>query len=120
MQDDGTLQLDSTKLNQVVASNPSSVQNFFQGTSSNGFANSMETQLNAFSQASSGTLSVDISNLTQQYNDLQSDVNNFESGYIASQKILLTTMYSNAEIALQSLPTTLKQIQAELNNNSGN
>ena len=119
MQDDGTLQLDSTKLNQLIASSPSDVQNFFQGASSNGFANSMETQLNSFSQASSGTLSVDISNLTQQYNDLQSDVNNFESGYIASQKSLLTTMYSNAEIALQSLPTTLKQIQAELNNNSG-
>ncbi len=120
MQNDGTLQLNSTKLNQAVASNPSSVQNFFQGTSSNGFANSMETQLNSFTQASSGTLSVDISNLTQQYNDLQSDVNNFESGYIASQKTLLTAMYSKAEIALQSLPTTLKQIQAELNNNSGN
>ena len=120
MQDDGTLTLDSTKLNQAISSNPGSVQNFFQGTSSNGFANNMETQLNSFSEASSGTLAVDLSNLTQQYNDLQSDVNNFESGYIASQKTVLTTMYSNAEIALQSLPTTLKQIQAELTNNSGN
>ena len=79
----------------------------------------MQSQLKVFTRTSSGSLAVDISNLTQQYNDLQSNVNNFESGYVASQKTLLTTMYSNAEIALQSLPNTMKQIQAELGNNSG-
>lgn len=119
MQDDGTLTLDNSRLDQAVASNPAGVQTFFQGASSNGFANKAQEQLAIFSTASSGTLATDISNLTQQYNNLQSDVNNFESGYIASQKTLLTAMYSKAEIALQSLPATMKQIQAELNNNSG-
>lgn len=119
MQDDGTLQVNGTALNQAISSNPSGVQYFFQGTSSNGFANQMNTQVQSFSRASSGALAVDINNLTQQYNNLQSDVNNFESGYIAPQKTLLTSMYSKAEIALQSLPTTLKQIQAELNNSPG-
>lgn len=119
MQDDGTLSLDSATLNSAVANDPAAAQTFFQGASENGFASTMQAQLNAFTEPSSGSLAVDISSLTQQYNDLQSDVNNFQSGYIASQQTLLTTMYSNAEIALQSLPTTLKQIQAELNNNSG-
>lgn len=120
MQDDGTLQIETTALNAVLSSNPSSVVSFFQGSASDGFANNMEQQLKTFSAPSSGALAVDISNLTQQYNELQSNVNDFESGYIASQKTLLTAMYSKAEIALQSLPTTLKQIQAELSNNSGN
>jgi flagellar hook-associated protein 2 len=119
MQDDGTLTLDSTALSQAISRDPGSVQTFFQGAASNGFANNMQTQLKSFTSAAGGALAIDISNLTQQYNDLQSDVNNYESGYIASQKTLLTSMYSKAEIALQSLPATMKQIQAELNNNSG-
>jgi flagellar hook-associated protein 2 len=119
MQNDGTLTLDNTVLGQAIARNPADVQNLFQGNASNGFANKIAAQLTTYSSASGGALALDISNLTQQYNALQSDVNNYESGYIASQKTLLTTMYSNAEIALQSLPNTLKQIQAELNNNSG-
>lgn len=117
MNDDGTLTLNTTALDQAITASPSTVQNFFQG--STGFASHMRTQLSSFTAPSSGSLATDVSNLTQQYNDLQSDVNNFESGYIASQKTVLTNMYSKAEIALESLPTTLKQIQAELSNNSG-
>ena len=50
--------------------------------------------------------------------DLQSQVNDFESGYIASQQTVLTAMYSKAEIALQQLPEEMQQIQGELGNNS--
>jgi hypothetical protein len=45
-------------------------------------------------------------------------VNDFESGYIASQKTVLTAMYSKAEIALQQLPAEMQEIQAELGNNN--
>lgn len=120
MNDDGTLTLDSTKLNQALSSDPTSVQNFFQSNAQGGFANAMQTTLKGFTLASAGSLAVDIKNLTSQYNNLQSNVNDYESGYITSQKTLLTSMYSKAEIALQSLPATLKQIDAELNGNSGN
>lgn len=119
MQDDGTLKLDSATLSQKIASNPQSVQTFFQGTAGKGFASVVGAQIQAFSQATTGGLASDISNLTQRYNDLQSDISNFETSYVAPQKTLLTAMYSKAEIALQSLPSTLKQIQAELNNNNG-
>ena len=119
MGDDGSLTLDSTKLSQVVASNPSSVQNFFQGTALNGFAQTFDTTLKTFTSLSKGALTISISNLNQTYTSLQSQVDDYESGYIASQKTVLTAMYSKAEIALQSLPTTLKQIQSELGNNSG-
>ena len=48
MGDDGSLTLDATQLSQTIASNPSSVQNFFQGTALNGFAQSFSTALNTF------------------------------------------------------------------------
>lgn len=119
MNDDGTMSLNTGALNQAISTNSASVQNFFQGSAQNGFAASVQAQLKVFTKPSAGTLAVDQKNLTQQYNNLQSDVNNYEAGYIASQKTRLTSMYSQAEIALQSLPTTLKQLQAELGNNSG-
>lgn len=119
MNDDGTMSLDTGALNQAVAANSASVQNFFQGSAENGFAASVQAQLKVFTKPSAGTLAVDQNSLTQRYNNLQSDVNNYEAGYIASQKTRLTSMYSKAEIALQALPTTLKQLQAELGNNSG-
>ncbi len=119
MGDDGSLTLDSSKLSQAVASNPSSVQNFFQGASLNGFAQSFTKTLNTFTAPSTGALTVGIKNLNQTYTDLQTQVDDYQSGYIASQTTVLTAMYSKAEIALQSLPTTLKQLQSELGNNSG-
>ena len=119
MNNDGSLSLDTSQLDQALQSDPSGVQNFFQGSSLNGFAGSVQSQLDVFSDPAVGALTVDSNNLTQQYNDLQTDVNNFQNGYIASQKTLLTSMYSQAEIALQQLPTTMKQLQAQLGQNSG-
>ena len=121
MNNDGSLSLDTATLDQAVSTNATGVQNFFQGTALNGFAGQVTSQLQTFvDPTSNGALTSDLNSMTQQYNDLQTDVTQFESGYIASQRTILTTMYSNAEIALQQLPTTMKEIQAQLGNgNSG-
>ena len=117
MNSDGSLSLNTTTLYQAITQNATGVQSFFQGTALNGFASQATSQLKTFvDPTSNGALTSDMSSMTQQYNDLQTDVNNYESGYIASQRTVLTTMYSNAEIALQQLPTTLKQLQAQLSN----
>ncbi len=118
MNNDGSLSLNTATLEQAVTTSPSGVQNFFQGTALNGFASSVQANLKVFSDPGSGVLTEDLNNMTQQNNGLQSDVNNYESGYIASQRTVLTNMYSKAEIALQQLPATLKQLQAQLGNNS--
>ncbi len=119
MNNDGSLTLDSSVLDQAIANDSSSLQTFFQGTSSNGFSTKVNAQLETFTKANVGVIAVDVNNLTQQYNDLQSNVNDYESGYIASQQTLLTSMYSHAEIALQSLPATLKELGTQLGQNSG-
>lgn len=118
MNDDGTLTLDSNKLEEAVSANASGVQNFFQGTALNGFASTTKVNIAVFDDASSGVLQLDLNSMNQQNTALQADINNYESGYIASQRTILTTMYSKAEIALQQLPTQLKQLQAQLGNNS--
>ena len=120
MGDDGSLTLNATTLNSAITSNAANVQNFFQGTALNGFAQNLETSLKPYTNAARGSLALGITNLNTTYTDLQSQVDDYESGYIASQKTVLTAMYSKAEVALQSLPATLKQLQAELTSNSGN
>ncbi len=119
MNNDGTLSINSDTLQQAVQNNPSGVQRFFQGSSLNGFAKAASTALNSFTNPANGSLSLDAKNLTAQYNALQTEVNDYENGSIASQRTVLTDMYSKAEIALQQLPTTIKQLQAQLGQNSG-
>lgn len=118
MNNDGTLTLNSTKLDQVISSNPSGMQSFLQGTALNGFANTTQTNLALFDDPSSGVLQSDLKSMSQENTALQTSVSNYESGYIASQRTILTAMYSSAEIALQQLPTQLKQLQAQLGGSS--
>jgi flagellar hook-associated protein 2 len=115
--DDGSLLLDTSKLASAMA-NPSAVQNFFQGSALNGFAQQFSADIGQFNDPATGAITKEIQNLNQQYSDLQSQVNDYESGYIASQQTVLTAMYSKAEIALQQLPTEMQEIQSELGNNN--
>lgn len=118
--DDGSLSLDTSKLDSALA-NPNAVQNFFQGDALNGFAQQFSSAIDQFNDPATGAITNEIQNLNQQYSDLQSQVNDYESGYIASQQTVLTAMYSQAEIALQQLPAQMQEIQSELgNNNSSN
>jgi len=120
MGDDGSLSLDTSKLANAMT-DPDAVQNFFQGSTLNGFAQEFSSMIGQFNDPAVGAITNEIQNLNQQYSDLQSQVNDFESGYIASQQTVLTAMYSKAEVALQQLPAEMQEIQAQLgNNNNGN
>jgi flagellar hook-associated protein 2 len=115
---DGTLTVDSSTLQSALQNNFSDVQNFFQGASLNGFANSLDQQLTNFLSPAEGAFTVDLSSMNSQITDLQTDVTNFETNYIAPLQAQLQSEYSQAEIALQQLPTEMKQIDSELGNNS--
>jgi flagellar hook-associated protein 2 len=120
--DDGTLSVDSTTLNNALTNNPTDVQNFFEGAALNGFANSFYNSLNTFTSPAQGAFKVDLSGISSSSASLTSQINDFESGYIASQQTSLTADFSAAEIALQQLPEETQQLNAELgfNNNSSN
>jgi flagellar hook-associated protein 2 len=112
--DDGTLSVDSSTLNNALATNPSDVQNFFEGAALNGFANSVYSALNAFTSPANGAFTVDLNSISSTYSDLTSQINDFESGYITSQQKILTADYSEAETALQGLSQKMAQINALL------
>jgi flagellar hook-associated protein 2 len=118
MNNDGTLSVDSTTLDDAIQNNFSQVQQFFEGTSLNGFASSLNNQLQSLTDSSDGGFTVELSSLQSNYNDLQDNITNFQDNYIAPLQTSLTAEYNSAEIALQELNTTKQQINAELGNNT--
>lgn len=119
---DGTLSVNSSTLNSALQNNYSDVQNFFQGSSLNGFANSLDQQLTSFISPSDGAFTVDLQSLTSENTTLQDDINNFQTNIIAPLQTQLQSEFSKAEIALQQLPNEIKDVDAELgeNNSSSN
>jgi flagellar hook-associated protein 2 len=112
--DDGTLTVDSSTLNSALTNNATDVQNFFQGAALNGFAASFHTAVDTYTNAANGAFKVDLSSIAAENSDLTTQIDNFESTYIASQQTILTAMYTKAESALESLTTTMDQINALL------
>jgi len=115
---DGTLSVDSSSLQSTLQNNFGDVQNFFQGASFNGFANSLDQQLTSFISPGDGAFTLDLQSMNSEYSDLQTDVTNFQTNYIEPLQTQLQSDYSQAEILLQQLPTEMKQISEELGDNS--
>jgi flagellar hook-associated protein 2 len=115
---DGTLSVDTTTLNNALVNNPNDVQNFFEGASLNGFANSLNTALNSFTEPADGAFTVDLNSISASSASLTSEINDFETGYIANQQTLLTADFTSAEVALQELPQQMQELNSELGFNS--
>ena len=111
---DGTLSVDTSTLDNALTNNPSDVQNFFQGAALNGFANSMTNALATYTDPTDGAFTVDLAGISATNANLTSQINSFETNYIANQQTVLTAEYSSAEVALQQLPAEMANIQAEL------
>jgi flagellar hook-associated protein 2 len=115
---DGQLSVDSTTLNNAITNTATDVQNFLEGTSLNGFAASFDSEMETYTNAATGAFTVDLNSISNTSSNLTNEISNFETGYITSQKTQLTTMYTKAEQALESLSTTMAQINALLGNGS--
>jgi len=113
---DGTLTLDSTQLATALQNNPSAVGAFFQGTALNGFANSLTSSLNLYTDPTQGAFTIDLQSIASENQDLTNQTNTLEL-YLSSQQTILTAQYNAADIAIQQLPEQIKQIQALLNPN---
>ena len=112
--DSGALSVNTATLNAALVNNSSDVQNFFEGAALNGFANSLYSALNAFTTPANGAFKVDLSSIASANSDLTKQISDFETNYIASQQSILTTEFSNAEIALQKLPQQMAQLNVLL------
>jgi flagellar hook-associated protein 2 len=120
MNNDGTLSLNTTTLDATMQNNPSAVQQFFQGTSANGFVASVKNALGLFTDPSEGAFTVDLNSLNSETNDLQDQINNYEN-YLSGVQTSLTAEYNQANILLLQLPQMQKQLDAILGSlSSGN
>jgi flagellar hook-associated protein 2 len=113
MNSDGTLAVDSAALSNAIQNNFSGVQNFLQGTASNGFAASLNTQMSALIDPVSGAFTVDLQSISAENADLTNQISEFQT-YIATRQAYLTNEYNQADIALKQLPQLQAQINAEL------
>jgi len=116
--DNGKLSLDTSTLDSALQNNFSDVQNFFQGSALNGFANSLDQQLTSFISPADGAFTVDLQSMNSQITDLQGDISDFQTNYITPLQTQLQADYSQAEIALQELPNQMKEIDQELGLNN--
>jgi len=111
MQDDGTLQVNSTNLSQALSSNFSDVQNFFQSTK--GWGQVTGAQMLQLTDPTLGPVAADISGLNQTSQSLTDQINDFETRMTAVQD-QLTTQYDNLNTLLQEYPMQLQEIAGQL------
>jgi flagellar hook-associated protein 2 len=114
---DGTLTLNSSTLTSALQNNSAAVANFFQGDAFDGFASTLTSTLDSYTDYTSGAFTVDLKSIKAEYDDLTDQTNSLEV-YLSSQQTILTAQYNAADIAIQQLPQKLKQINALLNPNS--
>lgn len=113
---DGTLSVDTASLDSAITSNPAAVASFFQGSAFNGFAASLTSTLNTYTDPTEGAFTVDLQSISNENQDLTNETNQLEV-YLSAQQVTLTAQYNAADIAIQQLPEQIKQIQALLNPN---
>jgi flagellar hook-associated protein 2 len=114
----GTLSVDSSTLQNTLQNNFAGVQSYFQGAALNGFANNMDQQLTNFLSPANGAFTVDLQSMNSQETTLKDDITNYQTSVVDPLQTRMTAQFSEAEEELQELPNELKQISAEFGNNS--
>jgi flagellar hook-associated protein 2 len=111
MQDDGTLSVDSTTLNNALQNNFSAVQNLFQGTSSVG--QQLSQALTSLTDPVNSPLAVDLNSISSQVTDLNTQISDFQS-QLQNTQTQLTSEYNTINTTLEQLPETLASINSQL------
>ena len=111
MNNDGTLTVNSSKLDTMLSSQPSAVLNFFQGVGS--WGQNFNTNLYKMNSPMSGALYVELTGIDQEQNALSSHIEDVEARLVVQQQAL-TAQYSHINTLLEQLPAILAQIRAQL------
>lgn len=119
MNNDGTLTLNQTELDNTISNNFSAVQSFFKNSSSTGFAQTLDSYLQTQTDPTTGSLQMDYESLQQSDNDLTRQINDMEAR-ITAQQASITDEFSKINTVLQTFPTTMQQVEAELGSLSTN
>jgi flagellar hook-associated protein 2 len=120
MNDNGTLTVDSSTLTNALTSNPTAVQNFFQGSASSGvsWGQNFNNNLYSLTDPVSGVLNVELNGITQNQSSLNSQISDMEAN-LAVQQQNLVAEYSSMNTVLEELPETLSSINSQLSGLNG-
>jgi flagellar hook-associated protein 2 len=113
MQNDGTLQIDSSTLSGALSSDYSDVQSFFQSTSPKGWGQIANTEMTQLTDPTLGPVAADINGLTQTNDDLTNQISNFQAN-MADVQQSLTTQYDNLDSLLLEYPLQMQEAAAQL------
>jgi flagellar hook-associated protein 2 len=113
MQDDGTLQVNSTVFNDALSNHYQDFQNFFQSLSPQGFGNFFGTEMMQMTDVTEGPIALAVSGLQQTNQSLNNDINNFEAR-MTSMQAELTQQYSALNATLQAYPLLMQQVSSQL------
>jgi flagellar hook-associated protein 2 len=125
LNNDGTLTVNQTatdihpSLGNVLATNPSAVQSFFQNVSGTGFANNFNNDLFNLTDPTNGIVNVDIAGNTVQQKALTTQITNLQDRLTAQQKAL-TLQYAQVNATLEAYPSLLLTVTAEIGALNGN
>ncbi|HTU40740.1 MAG TPA: flagellar filament capping protein FliD [Candidatus Aquilonibacter sp.] len=123
MNNDGSLTVGSNASGQtfaqVVGSNPSAVQNFFQNSTNTGFANIFNTDLTNLTDPTTGPLNAEVTENTATEQGLSTSIANFQT-QLSNQQTALTSQYDSVNASLQAYPLLLQEVTETLGTlNSG-
>jgi flagellar hook-associated protein 2 len=118
LNNDGTLSIDNTQLSNAFSSNPAAFQNFFQNTSSTGFANNFSSDLTNLTDPVYGPLNADTTENTAQQAALTDQISTLQTNLTAQQQAL-TTEYDTVNATLEEYPLLLQEVTAELDGLNG-
>lgn len=113
MNNDGTLKMNSTVLDDVLTNHYSQFQNFFQSTESSAFGQTVGAMLLQITDPTQGTVSADISAEQAISKALTEQINDFEDQMTLVEQ-QLTNQYSQLNILLQQYPMQIQQINSQL------
>jgi flagellar hook-associated protein 2 len=113
MQNDGTLQVNTPKLNDALVNHYDDFQNFFQAVVPQGFGQYVGNVLLQATDPTQGAVGLDIRGLQSSSSDLTDQITAFEDRMAAVQQ-QLSYQYSNLNVLLEQYPTQIAEINSQL------
>ncbi len=125
LNNDGTLTVNQVatdthpSLSNVLATDPSALQTFFQNVAGTGFANHFNNDLANLTDPRDGIVNVDIAGNAAQQRALTTQISNLQDRLAAQQK-QLTLEYARLNATLEAYPSLLLTVTAEIGALNGN
>ena len=113
MENDGTLAIDSSKLDEVLKTRFADVQGFFQSTDVEGFAWHFATTLDDLTDSIEGPIQVDLNGIKAEQDSLSNQIEAYEVRMEMRQQLLLE-QFSKMDAMLRQLPLLQAQLTAQL------